>query len=125
LKKKAMGLGWRVLRDVGIGLAALVAIALLVMILGSTGYHGELPAWWFGLAGFTPLVFWFVIKPFRYCWKRPTFWLAVAALLVVHLLAFGAVLPHYPRWPLLWFIPTSYVEAGLFLMILGKLFIRP
>jgi hypothetical protein len=124
-KKKAMGLGWRLLRDVGIALAFLVAIALLVMIQAYTGYRGEVPVGWFGLAGFTPLVFWAVIKPLRMYRKRPTFWLAVAALLVVHLLAFVAVLLHYPRWPLLWFVPISYVEAALFLTILGKLFIRP
>jgi CDP-diglyceride synthetase len=122
--KKPMKLGLRLLRDVGIALAVVAAIALLVSILVYTGHTElpELPVGWLGLAGFTPVVFWAVIKPLRMYWKHPSFWLAVAALLVLHFLAFVVALLHYPRWPLLWFVPISVVEAGLLALILGKLF---
>lgn len=112
----------RLLLYVGIAFGVLVAIALTMVIGVYAGYTHEPPVGWFGLAGFTPLIFWSVIKSLRRCWKRAAFWLSVAALLVLHILAFVAVLLHYPPWPLLWFIPISFIEAGLFVMILGKLF---
>jgi hypothetical protein len=118
----AIKMGSRFLLYVGIALGVLIACALFVLIAVYTGHTRELPIGWFGLAGFTPLIFWAVIKSLRKYWNCPTFWVAVLALLIVHLLAFVAVLLHYPRWPLLWFIPVSFVEAGVFLMILGKLF---
>ena len=119
---KATKVASRFLLYVGIALGVLVAIALTILIGAYVGYTHEPSVGWLGLAGFTPLIFWSVVKSLRNRWKRPSFWLAVAALLVLHILAFAAVLTHYPRWPLLWFIPVSFIEAGVFVMILGKLF---
>ena len=120
--KQATKLATRFLQYVGIALSFLLVCALLIAIAVYTGHSHEPPVGWFGLAGFTPLVFWAVVKPLRMWWKHATFWFAVVALLVVHLLAFVAVLLYYPRWPLLWFVPVSFVEAALFMMILGYLF---
>jgi len=117
-----MKLGSRLLLYFGVALGVLFVCALFIAIAVYAGHTRELPVGWFGLAGFTPLVFWVVIKSRRKCWNLPMFWLAVTALLLLHVLAFVAVLFRYPRWPLLWFIPVSFVEAGLFVMILGKLF---
>lgn len=107
---------------IAIALGVLGVCAMLVAIAIYTGHTRNMPVGWFGLAAFTPLVFWTVLKLLRRHWKRPAFWSAVVALLVLHILAFVATLLHYPQWPLLWFIPVSMVEASLFLMILGKLF---
>jgi hypothetical protein len=117
-----MRLGSRFLLYIAIALGVLAICALLVAIAIYTGHTRRLPVGWFGLVGFTPLIFWTVIKSLRRCWKRAGFWFAVAALLALHLLAFVATLLRYPQWPLLWFVPVSMVEAGLFVMILGKLF---
>lgn len=119
----AMKLACRVLLYLGIAVSFLLACGLFAAIAIYIGRIREVPVGWFGLAGFTPLVFWGVIKSLRNCWDRPTFWLAVMALLLLHVLAFVGVLVRYPRWPLLWFIPISFVEVGVFVMVLGKLFI--
>lgn len=116
-----MKLGTRFLLYVAIALGVLAACALFIAIAVYTGHAQRLPVGWFGLAGFTPLVFWVVVKSLKRHWKRLTFWFAVAALLVLHLFVFVAILLHFPEWPLLWFIPVSFVEAGLFVMALGKL----
>jgi hypothetical protein len=112
----------RVLLYILIALGFLAACSLFVAVSIYTGHTHGLPVGWFGLVGFTPLVFWAVIKSLRNHWKRRGFWFAVSALLVVHLLAFVGILLRYPQWPLLWFIPVSFAEAGLFVIVLGKLF---
>ncbi len=105
-----------------IALGVLILCALLVAVSIYTGHTRETPVGWLGLAGFTPVIFWAVLKSLRRHWKRRGFWFAVSALMLLHLLAFAAILLRYPRWPLLWFVPASFVEAGLFVVILGKLF---
>ena len=112
----------RFLLYIVIALGFLTLCGLFVAIAVYTGHTRRLSAGWFGLVGFTPLVFWAAVKPLKRHWKRPAFRSAVAGLLVLHLLAFVAILLRYPQWPLLWFVPVSMVEAGLFAMILGKLF---
>jgi hypothetical protein len=121
-RSKAKKLGLRFLLYVAIALGVLVFCALLVAVAIYTGHTSDLPVGWFGLAGFTPLLFWTVIKMMRKDWERPAFWLALLALLILHLLGFVGLLLRYPHWRLLWFIPTSMIEAGVFVVILGKLF---
>ena len=110
----------RVLTGVGVGVG-IVALAV-IYALASLHTGKSIAVGWLGLAGFTPLVFWTVIKASRRHWKRPAFWLAVGALMTVHILMFGGTLLYYPQWPLLWFIPVSIVEAAMFVVILAKLF---
>jgi hypothetical protein len=112
----------RFLLYIAIALGFLALCGLFVAVAVYSGHTGKVPVGWFGLVGFTPIVFWVVVKSLRRYWKRPAFWTAAAGLMVLHLLAFVATLLHYPQWPLLWFIPVSMVEAGLFALILGKLF---
>jgi len=118
----AARLGTRFLLYVAIALGVLALCAVLVAIAIYMGHSHGFPVGWYGLAGFTPLIFWTVVKSLRRCWRHAGFWFSVAALLILHLLAFAAALLRYPQWPLLWFVPLSMVEAGLFVMILGKLF---
>ena len=112
----------RFLLYIVIALGFLALCGLWVAVAVYTGHTSRVPVGWFGLVGFTPLVFWVVVKPLRKYWKLPAFWAAAAGLLVLHLLAFVATLLYYPQLPLLWFIPVSMVEAGMFALILGKLF---
>lgn len=115
-------LGLRTLVYLAIALGVLLLCALLVTIAIYTGHTREAPVGWFGLAGFTPVIFWAVLKSLRRRWKRRGFWFAVSALMLLHLLTFAGILLRYPRWPLLWFVPASFVEAGFFVVILGRLF---
>ena len=48
--------------------------------------------------------------------------MSIAGLLIVHLLAFVAILRAYPQWRGIWFMPAIIVEAGLFGAILYLLF---
>lgn len=105
---------------IAIGFLALVAAYLAVSVY--TGHREGVPVGWLGLVGFTPLVFWAVIKSFRRYWKYRGFWFAVIVLLILHLATFASVLCYYPQWPLMWFVPTSFVEAGLFVTVISKFF---
>lgn len=107
---------------IGLALASLTAFALVFALLVYTGHTGRLPWNWIALAVFTSGLFWVTIRQSRAYWRRLGFWLAIAGLLVVHLLAFISVLRVYPQWREIWFVPVMIVEAGLFGAILYLLF---
>lgn len=110
----------RCLLYVGLALIFLAVFTLLAVLSVHTGI--VVPRRWAGLVFWTPFLFWWVVKPLKRHWKRPAFWWAVSGLLILHLLALCAVLVHYPQWPLVWFVPVSIVEAGLYTVVLIKLF---
>jgi hypothetical protein len=103
----------------GLASASLIGIGLLVAFSVRTGI--ALTGGWIGLAGYTGLLFWVVIRRSRERWHRPAFWFVVVSLLAVHLLAFAAVLRSYPAWPMIWFLPIVIVEAALFSVVLDML----
>jgi len=108
----------RLFMYVGIALAVLVVFAVVIVL--SRG--ARIPSEWLALAVYTAGLFWVAIKQSREYWHRPSFWLAISGLLVVHLLAFVAILRAYPKWHAIWFIPVVVVEGGLFGAILYILF---
>lgn len=110
----------RLLLYFGLAFAGLIVLALISALSVRTGI--VIPIRWVALPGFTLLIFWSTVKLFRRDWKRPAFWSAIVALLVSHLLAFVVILVRYPRWPLVWFVPVSILETGVFVAILTKLF---
>lgn len=103
---------------VGIALAVLALFA--IVIVGSKG--AKIPSAWLALAVFTSCLFWITIRQSRAYWHRFGFWVAIAGLLVVHLLLFIAILRGYPQWREIWFVPIIIVEGGLFGAILYLLF---
>ena len=103
---------------VGIALAVLAAFAVVIVL--SKG--GKVPSGWLALAVFTSCLFWITIRQSREYWRRLGFWLAMAGLLVVHLLSFVVILRAYPEWREIWFVPVIIVEGGLFGAILYLLF---
>lgn len=119
-KPASRSVGNRILADVALGIGIIVASVLFALLSIYTGKR--ISVGWLGLVGFTPLIFWLVSRSQRRYWKRPTFWLAMTALLVLHVLAFVAILLRYPQWPLLWFVPVSLVEAAVFIAALGRVF---
>lgn len=103
-----------------IGIALVVLVVFAVAIVLSKG--SKLSGVWIALAVYTSGLFWITIRQSRGYWRRPGFWLAIAGLLVVHLLAFVAILRAYPQWRVIWFWPIGIVEGGLFGAILYLLF---
>ena len=76
---------------------------------------------WWSLVATTGVVFWVAVKRYRHYWRRPSFWLKVTGLLVIHLLAYSVVLVKVPEWRLLWFVPPSVIEGGVLVLVLNKL----
>ena len=108
----------RFLLYVGIGLYVLAVLAVGIVL--SKG--AKVPSAWLALAVFTSGLFWVTIRQSRAYWRRLGFWLAIAGLLVVHLLVFVPILRVYPEWRGIWFVPVIIVEGGLFGAILYLLF---
>jgi hypothetical protein len=112
---------WKLVRRfflyVGIALTVLAVIAVFIVLTKDAQISGG----WIGLVGYTSLLFWVTISKSRERWHRPMFWLAVAGLLAVHLLAFVAILRSYPQWRMIWFMPVVIIEVGLFSVILNML----
>ena len=58
---------------------------------------------WGGLAGFTAALFGYFIGESRRYFGQRRFWLLIAALLTVHLVAFSILLMHAEEWRSIWF----------------------
>ena len=110
----------RFLLYVGIALAVLAVFAAVIVF--TKGGVGHVSGRWFGLVGYTGLLFWVTIRQTREHWQRLGYWLAIGGLLVVHMLAFVAILRAYPQWRMIWLLPVVIVEGGLFGAILYLLF---
>jgi hypothetical protein len=106
----------------GLAVASLTAFALVFAFLVYTGHTGSVPGRWIALAVYTAGLFWVTIRQSRTYWRSPGFWVAIAGLLAVHLLAFVAILRAYPQWRGIWFWPVVIVEGGLFGATLYLLF---
>jgi hypothetical protein len=97
---------------------------VLASLLFAAGWYGaskginEPPVRWIGLVCVTPIAFWYPARTYRRYWHRFTFWLVLAALLTLHVLAFVALLIRIPGWRLLWFVPTTLVESWIVLLVL-------
>lgn len=107
---------------IGLAVASLTAFALVFALIVYTGHSGRVSGGWFGLAVYTCGLFWVTIRQSREYWRLPGFWVAILGLLVVHLLAFVAILRAYPQWRMIWFVPIVIVEGGSFGAILYLLF---
>jgi hypothetical protein len=110
----------RLLLYLCLALASLVVLGLVIAV--SNYAHLAIPFRWVALIMYTSLLLYAVIKEFRRLWRHVPFWLSLAGLLAIHLLAFVAVLRAIPQWRLLWFIPVVYVESILFSTVLDLLF---
>ena len=119
-------MGQRVLRFLGY-----VAIGLVIAVLiGITTWYFPssvsrmMSGGWVWLTIFTPIIFWYPARQYRHLWHRPSFWLTLSGLLVLHLLAFALVLRNYTVRPF-WFMVIAGVEVGLLLTVLDLVLPRP
>jgi hypothetical protein len=109
----------------GIAIGFLAFFAVVFAALVYTGHTGHISGRWIALAVYTVGLFWVTVRQSTGYWRRPGFWMAIAGLLVVHLLAFVALLRAYPQWRGIWFWPIVIVEGGLFGATLYLLFGEP
>jgi len=108
-----------------------VAIGLVIAVLiGITTWYSPssvsrmMSGGWVWLTIFTPIIFWYPIRQYRHLWRRPSFWLTLAALLVLHLLAFTLALRSFPLRPF-WFMMIAGVEVALITIVLDLVLPRP
>src|SRR5438874_7847492 len=120
MSREPVRLGLRVLLYLALVLGGLIVIGLATVFSVRTGISPS--GGWFGFFGFTPFVFWAVIKAQKRHWRRRGLWVAVGALLLLHLAVFITVLLKYPELRLVWFAPVSIIEIALFSVVLVKLF---
>ena len=66
----------------------------------------------------TPIVFWAAIREFRNSFSDIRFWVAVAVLLALHLVAHGALLTHVEGWRFVWTLLLGVGETPLLASIL-------
>jgi hypothetical protein len=99
-----------------------LVLAGAIILYAAVGPFRWMPSlrWW-SLAGTTALIFWAVVKQFKRYWHVLSFWYKVGGLLIIHCLAYTAVLLRVSEWRLLWFVPLSVVEGGLLVLALDKL----
>src|SRR5258708_16381454 len=89
-------------------LTILVILLVVALMIGAGVYWfvvvpGRIPtpeafAKWSGLAIFTPLTFWWVIKQSRARWRSSVFWMILGALLIVHIACFLAGFRYVEHW---------------------------
>jgi len=89
-----------------------------------TGGTGQLPLRWIGLIGQTALTFGYPVAGLRPLWRRPWLWMAIGVMLAVHTAIFVAVLQHVRQWPLIYFVPISYIEYLGILAVIDRLAYR-
>jgi cytochrome bd-type quinol oxidase subunit 2 len=122
-------LGWvvrRLLLYIGLAFASLTVFVLFFALTIRLGVTDKINGWfsggWIGFLAFTALLFWITVRQSRRRWRHWSFWLVIACLLMIHCLAFVAILRAYPDWRMIWFWPITVVEAGVFGGALAWLF---
>lgn len=105
--------------EVVIAVALVVGIALYAL-------HGPtrpvIEAKWVGFAGMTAIVFGNVVKVARPLWGKTKLWIALAALLLLHLILGWSVIRQFERVPLVWFVPATVVEVFVLLKLTERIF---
>lgn len=104
-------------------------IVTLLLVLGLSLVVGR--RWGFqvgsafgALLVFTPIVFGVPITNQRQYWHHRSYWLAVATLFVIHVVAFMSVLISHPGWRAVWVTLAAAVEAGIVAALLELVFGR-
>jgi len=82
----------------------------------------SLPREWIKLIVNTIVVFGFLISWFRHSWRNYVFWIAVALLLLCHLLLLGFLTQRIHPWPLAYYaLLINPIELVIFTRILKRI----
>jgi len=97
-----------------IAVGCLVVFSIVFFIWVKTGLvRFNIPARWFGLFCWTCGLLWVILRQFKDDLRRVKFWVALLALLAVHVCAFVVVLRSYPEWRMAWFMIVFLIEGPL------------
>ena len=122
MKKRAQG---NKLRDLSLYLLIAFGILGLLFLYGvyevRTGGNGQLPLRWIGLVLQTAVTFGYPVAGLRPLWRRRGLWVALGVMLAAHVVVFIAVLRCVRQWPLIYFVPVSYVEYAAILRVIDRL----
>ena len=100
----------------GIAVACLAIFALIFFISVKAGI---VIAWrWIALSYWTGFLIWLICKVHKSHLKQVKFWVTLFGLLLIHVIAFVAVLQRYPDWRLIWYVPIVVIEAPLMGIVL-------
>jgi hypothetical protein len=95
------------------GIAALALLTIWAAVIVSIKTGISIPARWLGLFAWTCALLWVVFRQCKSDLRSGRFWLALAALLAVHVAAFTLLLRAYPEWRMAWFVFVFLIEAPL------------
>ncbi len=111
-------------RVIELGVEVLIALALVaaVLLYARFGPFRWMPSprWW-GLAAMTAVLLWYAVRRYRRYWRRRSFWLTIACLTAVHLVAWSLLLAHVTVWGMAWFVPGVLAEVPVLILALEKL----
>jgi hypothetical protein len=112
-----------------------LAIEILIgilCVLAALAYAHARPAdanfnWpWIPLVGYTAIVFGYPISRFRSVWRIWSFWATLSLFLLLHTLGFALAFSRIVHNRTLAYYPLlAPIEAGVLIVILGKLFPVP
>jgi hypothetical protein len=116
-------MAWKFIRRALLYLAIAIASLLFIALLLAINIHFKISSGerWVGLAYWTAILLWIILKARRAEWDRLAFWAVTAGLVFVHLFAFAVTLIRFPQWRFIWFVPVFIFEAVLFGVALDAL----
>jgi len=102
----------------------LVAVGIFAGVILTA--NSRLPWWippvrWWAFAFMTGVAFWYPVRPLKSNWPRRSFWVTVGCLLLVHVVAWSAILASSAEWRMIWFVPPMVIEVPLLVWVLDRL----
>jgi len=114
------GVFLRALLYLGIALGSLAVLAVVVFM--SVRFRLDIPVRWIGLAAFTVVIVWFIFRQYRMLVRNRLFWPSMLSVVGLHVVVYTALLIYIPDWRLGWFLPATFVEIAIIIVILEKVF---
>ncbi|OLE92154.1 MAG: hypothetical protein AUF79_00035 [Crenarchaeota archaeon 13_1_20CM_2_51_8] len=112
------------MRDLLIETVVAVALVtvLVIYLFHLPKASSSLPWGWIKLIVNTIVVFGFLVAWFRHSWRNYVFWIAVALLLLCHLLLLGFLTQRIHSWPLAYYaLLINPIELVIFTKILKRI----
>lgn len=113
----------RKLRDWGIYLLAGLCVVFLAVLAAQhdVATDSRLFRAWIPLGLFTCFIFGYLVAVYKRLWGAWRFWLALGALLILHLLAYVVLLERTGGWPMAWFAVASTLELFVLFIAIDRL----
>jgi hypothetical protein len=109
LRTRLLALALEGLKLLGIAVGSLIIFALFFFLSIKTGI--VVPGRWVALGYWTGFLILLICRQYKRYLKHVKFWFTFLCVLLIHVIAFIAVLQRYPDWRLIWYVPVVIVEA--------------